>query len=524
MNRVQIIGAGLAGISAAITLAKKNIQSNLISLQPSERAQSVLAEGGINAALNTMNEADDYQKHYQDTLKAGCFIADEEAVLNMTKMAPEIVDFLDGIGVPFEKKDGIIQLRNFGGQKNKRTAYVKSSVGKSIMTALINEARKYEVRGLIHRYSNHEFNQLIIDADNKVVGVTITNNFDNKSTSLFGAVLLAFGGMSGLFAGETTGTTSNTSDALAKVFKQGVTLSNLEMIQYHPTTIGISGKRCLISEAARGEGARLFIYKNKKPWYFMEEKYPELGNLMPRDIISREIYFCKRNPECDNQVYLDLTVIDKSILESRLSDLCEEIIYYMGINPKKKPIPIDPAIHYFMGGIAVDCDHRANYEGLYAAGECCSQYHGANRLGGNSILGALCGGIIAANHISRNQVNLEKDNLPVEDVNLDVVRPLVERNICDILKRSLGIVRNENDLKAGILEIEQLAQEKDLNKKEINRTILAKAILLSALYRKESRGAHYREDYPELDEGLRKTTVASYKGGIKIGYNKEGQS
>lgn len=523
MEKVQIIGAGLAGLSAAIELAKNGIYSNLISLQPSERAQSVLAEGGINAAINTMGENDNYRLHYEDTKKAGCNIADESAIMGLAKNAPEIIAMLDSIGVPFYKVNGIIQSRNFGGQKKKRTAFVKSSTGKSIMSALISEARKYEHEGLIKRYSRHEFIMLNLDTDNRAVGVKIIDIFTRKQVDLCGPVILAFGGMSGLFYQRTTGTTSNTSDALAQVYVQGMTLSNLEMIQYHPTTIGISGKRCLVSEAARGEGARLFINRNGKPWYFMEEKYPELGNLMPRDVIAREMFFCIEDKECDGQVYLDLRDIKKEVINKKLPDLCEEMKYYLGIDPRKKPIPVDPGIHYFMGGILVDINHRTNVERVYAAGECCSQYHGANRLGGNSLLGAIYGGLVAAKHIILNPEVLNiglcdnKINSYKEEIDKNI-NPDIALKIAQILSDTLGIVRNQKTMSEGIEEIKKLRKSYSLNNWENNRTILAETILLSAIYRRESRGAHYRMDYPKLDENLTKVTIAKCKGEIELAY------
>ena len=260
---VNIIGAGLAGLSAAITLAEKGISCNLVSNYPSERAQSVMAEGGINGALDTMGEGDNVENHFADTMKAGGDIADEAAVRGLTNAAPEIIRYLGGLGVPFNLKDNLIQQRNFGGQKKKRTAYAKSSTGKVLMTALIDEVRKYEAIGLVKRYSHHEFLELRLDDDGGVCkGVEIRDNYTDRVYYLRGSVILATGGMAGVFRGVTTGTTANTGDVTAKVFSQGVRLSNLEMIQYHPTTIEIADKVCLVSEAARGEGGRLFIYKD----------------------------------------------------------------------------------------------------------------------------------------------------------------------------------------------------------------------------------------------------------------------
>ena len=407
---VNIIGAGLAGLSAAISLAKSGIACNLISNFPSERAQSVMAEGGINGALNTMGEEDNTENHFEDTMRAGCYIADEAMVRGLTENAPDIIRYLSSIGVPFNLKKDIIQQRNFGGQKKKRTAYAKSSTGKVIMTALIDEARKYEVVGLIRRYSHHEFLRLRLEDNGKTCkGVEIRDSYTDKFYYIEGKVILASGGFTGVFKGLTTGTTANTGDVTAKVFSQGVRLGNLEMIQYHPTTIGIADKVCLVSEAARGEGGRLFIYRNNEKWFFMEEKYPELKNLMPRDVVSREMCFVSRDNE-NTQVYLDMTGLSKEVWSERLPDLREEIIHYLGIDPKKKPIPVSPGIHYFMGGIDVDRYSRSSMNKLYAVGETsCNGVHGRNRLASNSLLESLVFAKRAACHIGANRDDKDTD-------------------------------------------------------------------------------------------------------------------
>ena len=522
---VNIIGAGLAGLSAAISFAKSGITCNLISNFPSERAQSVMAEGGINGALNTMGEEDNTENHFEDTMRAGCYIADEAMVRGLTENAPDIIRYLGSIGVPFNLKKNVIQQRNFGGQKKKRTAYAKSSTGKVIMTALIDEARKYETLGLIRRYSHHEFLRLRLENDGKTCkGMEIRDSYTDKYYYLEGQVILASGGFAGLFKGLTTGTTANTGDVTAKVFSQGVRLGNLEMIQYHPTTIEIADKVCLVSEAARGEGGRLFIYKNNEKWFFMEEKYPELKNLMPRDVVSREMYFVSRDNE-NAQVYLDMTGLNKEVWAERLPDLREEIIHYLGIDPKNKPIPVSPGIHYFMGGIDVDIEHKTNVENLFAAGECCLAYHGANRLGGNSLLGAIYGGRKAAETIitlvrKEEKTDKNSESATIQDITTDVEKYKTEFEnakesfiieVRDILFKAMCIVRNEKMLSEGMTALDKLSN-RDLNEREKDRLRLAKALILSALYRKESRGANYREDYPERNDEYKGMTKAIING------------
>lgn len=488
-------------MSAAIALAEREIPVNLISLLPSERAQSVLAEGGINGALNTMGEEDTPSNHFYDTMQAGVQIADPQAVKGLTDHAPGILQDLKRLGVPFNLKNEQIQQRNFGGQKKKRTAYARSSTGKVLMTALIDEARKYEVRGLIRRYSHHELIKLWISSADKgkcCLGAWVLDHWTEQKQLLEGPVLMASGGMNGLFPGVTTGTLSNSGAAAALAFSQGVRFSNLEMIQYHPTTIQITGKRCLISEAARGEGGRLFVLRDGRPWYFMEEKYPELGNLMPRDVVSREMVFT------GSRVCLDMRELSRETWKKKLPDLREEVKHYLGIDPAKDPVPVEPGIHYFMGGIDVDVRHRTSIPGLYAAGECCSQYHGANRLGGNSTMGAIYGGRVAAGTMAEDLEHpaAEKDHTP-EPPSWKPVPDLFREQVKDILLPALGIVREDTAIQEAISGIDQmLAGITDVPEEsgEYRHLMLAKGILMSAAFRKESRGAHYRKDYPLKDD------------------------
>lgn len=510
--RFNIIGAGLAGLSAALTLAQAGEKCNLISYAPSERAQSVMAEGGINAALDTMGEYDTVEEHYEDTMKGGVYLADPNAVWELCSHAPEIVRELDRLGVPFSHNEKGIVERSFGGQKKKRTAYVKSSTGKMLMTAMIDAVRKYEVQGLVTRYPRHQLIDISIK-DNMLSGVTIQDRFTSEPTFLHGKTILALGGMAGLFDGMTTGSAHNTSDAQAMLFEKGVEFANLESVQYHPTTIGISGKRLLISEAARGEGGRLFVRRNGEPWYFMEEKYPELKNLMPRDVVSAEMVNVTARGDCEGQVYLDMTGIEKKVWQTRLSDLRDQCMHYVDIDPVRYPVPVAPGIHYFMGGVYVDEHHRTNIGGLYAAGECACQYHGANRLGGNSLLGAIYGGKVAAES-AMNSTELRESNESVKnDVYSGDVPPILAKKISTILYRSLPIIRSEQDMLTAKTELGSLLANPH-SIAEHRRIILALAMVESALNRKESRGAHKREDFPERDdEHFRKLSIVQMQDG-----------
>ena len=507
---INIVGAGLAGLSAAFTLAEAGKKCRLISAQPSERAQSVLAEGGINAALDTMGEGDTPMLHFEETMKGGCYLADPNAVRALTENAPDIVRKLLKIGVPFNRNDdGSIMLRSFGGQKKKRTAFAKSSTGKIIMTALVDEVRKYEARGLVMRMPHHTFIRLIVNAG-KCEGVCIREDHTGKLSDLYGNVIMCCGGLNGFFPEITTGTVTNSGNAAAVLFAQGVRFANLEMIQYHPTTMGIYGKRCLISEAARGEGGRLFSEKDGVRRYFMEEKYPVLKNLMPRDVVSREMY---SELQSGAKTYLDMTEIPDAVWDKKMSDLREEIMHYFPLDPKKQPIPVEPAIHYFMGGIYVDKRHESSMRGLYAAGECACQYHGANRLGGNSMLGALFGGMTAAKTAENDGNRDVREFRGMESYDCTASPQFVKKS-GEILAHGLGIVRCENDISDALKELHSLDCLCGI---DLARRGLAVAMLMSALKRSESRGAHYRSDFPETNDEYRKTTVSRYENGaVKI--------
>ena len=509
---VNIIGAGLAGLSAALTFARAGKTCNLISSMPSERAQSVLAEGGINAALDTMGENDSVAEHFADTMRGGCFMESESAVRQLTDNAPEVVRELVRLGVPFQSEKGRLILRNFGGQKKKRTAYAKSSTGKMLMSALIDEVRKYESQGLVKRYDHHELTDMKV-SEGKLEYIEILDTYTKKIYTLSGCTILCTGGLNGFFEGATTGTTQNSGNAAALAFYYGAQMANLEFIQYHPTTVKISDKCMLISEAARGEGGRLFTIEGGRKRYFMEEKYPQSGNLMPRDVISREIAMMKRE-DPERKFYLDLSGIDKDTWKNKLSDLKKEVASYLRIDPEKEPVPIEPGIHYFMGGIRVDDEHKSSIQGLYAAGEAACKYHGANRLGGNSMLGAILGGRIAAESAMHSLSLVEIRE--TENMQTGESSAAVRKDLSEILLSALGVLREEESLQKAQKELEALHRKATQPMDQI-RICLAEAMLTSALVRKESRGAHVRLDYPKtLMEYQKQTVVKRENGKITI--------
>lgn len=538
-HKMIVVGAGFAGLSAAIKAAENGFEVALISPMPSERSQSVMAAGGMNAVLNTKGESDTFKDHIEDTVRSAQGIASEKAITKMVHAAPKIVERLIKEGVLFSRMDnGKLDLRKFGGQKKARTAFSSSGTGKQIITGLNQVIRKYEVSGKIVRYSNHTYIRLVEDEDGAVVGCVIRDNQEGKFIVLNGkAVIIATGGFNGIM-GNTTGSVNNTGAVTANLFYNGVEMANLEFVQYHPTTVYVSGKRLLISEAARSEGGRLFAIRNGERWYFMEEWFPGVGALVSRDQCSKSIYRAlKMLPDGEKHVYLDMTFFEEKIFKTKLAETRSDCIKYLKLDPMRDVIPVYPGIHYFMGGIKVDHEHRTSKMGLYAAGECACQYHGANRLGGNSVLGALFGGLAAAetaahdNHTFYSNEELElfnKKALSRLDQNLKKVVikpkqysiPATQMAMQKIMNECLGIERKEATLLDGIYRIDELFNErikdnydetssyyKNLQVKE--RWVLSKAILLCALGRKESRGSHMREDFPmQDDEKYAKITIA----------------
>ncbi len=520
MGRVVIIGSGLAGLSCAHALAERGISSWLVSPQRSERAASVLAEGGINAALDVMGEGDTWQQHFEDTMSAGRWLADARSVAGLCHGAPDVVRSLIGLGVPFQTEGGSLVQRPFGGQRKKRTTFVGSSTGKMLVTALVDAVRRHEAAGLVERLAHHELVQLAIDGG-ACRGAWVRDVRTGELSGLMGPVVLASGSYGGLFGPRTTGSATNTGDVAAIALAQGVELANLEFIQYHPTTIPISGKRLLVSEAARGEGGRLFVTRDGERWYFMEELYPELGNLMPRDVVSREEVRQLADPANDGHIYLDMTGLSQAVWESRLHDLRDELIRYVGADPATTPVEVEPGIHYCMGGILVDEGHATNVAGLFAAGECACAYHGANRLGGNSLLGAIYGGARAAASV----VELDLDGFA--DVSGDApgdgfsrgsadAEVALDAEIAEAAFSALGVVRDEATLEQGVKTIEDVAGRAGTARTR-RRAQLALASLGCALGRRESRGAHTRSDYPETLDDYRRTSVVRLSQG-KLAY------
>ena len=416
MKEVLIIGSGISGMMCAVRCAEKGMHVTLVSPFPSERSQSVMAAGGINAVRTEHEQGDSIESHIEDTLKGGCYINGKQAVKGLCENASGIINYLESIGTVFSiDENGQPMRRAFGGQSHKRTYYCGSSTGKQIVSALVMEIRRFEAAGIITRRLGSCFHSALI-RDGKCYGAVF---FDEHTYSLEAvyadATVIATGGQNALF-GKTTGSTQCDGYTAGKLFMQGAVLKNLEFIQYHPTTLETSQKRMLISEAARGEGGRLLYFDTKSGKeglsqsvpgenhriYFMEDKYGSNGNLMTRDIVSREIQATGKD------VFLDVSFLEKTIIDKRLPEIRDLCKKYRNIDITQEPIPVSPSVHFFMGGLAVHLNHETNIRNLYAIGECASMYHGANRLGGNSLLAAVYSGSVASDSISgRNCVGFD---------------------------------------------------------------------------------------------------------------------
>ena len=541
MKKVLIVGSGIAGLSCAISCAEKGMEATLVSPFPPERSQSVLAAGGINAVINSGETSDSIESHIEDTLKGGCFIAGENAVKGLCESAPDILRWLVKLGTVFTTdSDGSVCRRAFGGQSHRRTCYCGSATGKQIVTALVMEARRYEGLGLIKRRLWTDFYCTLI-RDGVCYGALFYNEATGAPEIITAdSVVIATGGQNALF-GKTTGSKSCDGYAAGRLFMQGVELKNLEFIQYHPTTMATDQKMMLVSEAARGEGGRLYYEENGKRVYFMEDKFGEKGNLMPRDIVSRCI------EETGREVFLDISFLGRDKIMKRLPEVYELCMKYRGIDVSKESIPVSPSVHFFMGGIAVKNNHETNIRNLYAIGECASIYHGANRLGGNSLLAAIYGGKMAASSIdSRTFDKADIDfSAEVKEAS-DKLRSMRESKstypvmyirdmLTESMQENLGIVRSSEKLDKGLDDISfylSVAEKIHYDSSELayfgyslpGILTLAKATLLCAKSRQESRGAHYRSDFPDTKEEWKAATIISFDDGAYRTYlDKEGK-
>lgn len=559
-KQVIVVGGGLAGLMTTIKVAEAGGQVDLFSVVPVKRSHSVCAQGGINGAVNTKGEGDSTAEHLDDTVYGGDFLGNQPPIKGMCDAAPGIIYMLDRMGVPFNRTaEGLLDFRRFGGTKHHRTAFAGATTGQQLLYALDEQVRRYESEGLVNKFEGWEFMRLIRDDEGKTCGIVAVNNVTMEVKAFRSdAVVFATGGP-GLIFGKSTNSSINTGSAMAILYQQGAHYANGEFIQVHPTAIPGADKLRLMSESARGEGGRVWTYKDGKPWYFLEEMYPAYGNLVPRDIATRAIFkVCtemKLGINGENMVYLDLSHIDSKVLDRKLGGILDIYEKYVGEDPHKVPMKIFPAVHYSMGGMWVDFKHQSNIPGTFGAGECEYQYHGANRLGANSLLSCIYSGMIAGPESLKYISGVKKSAHDLPSTLFDREEKLVKDQIDSVKKmsgsenaykmwESLGtemtnnvtIVRYNKNIEKTVGWLGELRARWDKigvydQSGWVNRDLLftinlknmidlARAIAQGAFQRNESRGAHYKPDFPDRDdEKFMKTTIADYTpDGPKISY------
>jgi len=564
-QRVVIVGGGLAGLAAAMKLAENGIAVDLLSLTPVKRSHSVCAQGGINSVnALTRQQGDNEWLHFDDSVYGGDFLQHQPPVKEMAYWGPKIIDLMDRLGVPFNRTpEGFRDQRRFGGTLFKRTAFSGATTGQQLLYALDEQVRRWEAEGLIKKYEFWDFLAPILD-DNGVTRGCIAQDLVSMEIRSFpaDAVIIASGGC-GLIYGRSTMSMVCTGSAASRCMQAGAKYGNPEFIQVHPTAVPGADKLRLMSESARGEGGRVWVPRKPQDardprqipqaerYYFLEERYPKYGNLVPRDIATREIFnVCtaeglsvEKERLC---VYLDVTHIPREALDRKLGGILEIYEKFQGVDPREVPMKIFPAVHYSMGGLWVDYEkssdgglvlgsprnQQTNIPGLYAIGECDYQYHGANRLGANSLLSCIFSGLIVAPSVEAKLKSLkgsaaadqpaslfDRERKRHQDAHDKLLnRPGGNENPYQLhqelglgMTKSATVVRHNNQLQETLSQVQDLEQR--VKKCSLSDTgtwsnqnvvftkalrdmfPLAKAILQGALQRDECRGAHYKPDF-----------------------------
>ena len=568
-QRVIVVGGGLAGLWATIRIAERGFAVDLFSLFPVKRSHSCCAQGGINAVLDVKGENDSIEQHIVDTIKGGDYLADQPPIKNLCGEAPGVIRTFDRMGVTFSRtSEGIMDQRLFGGVKNRRTAFAGATTGQQLLYAADEQVRAHEANGAVTKYESWDFLSLVLDDQGVCRGATAMDlNTMKVHAFRADAVIIATGGLA-LIYGRSTMSSNSTGAPAARVYQQGAKFANGEFIQFHPTGMPGHDKNRLMSEACRGEGGRIWVPRTpgetrdpldipeEERFYFLEEWYPAYGNTVPRDVASRAICRAVRHMGLgvggQDIVYLDLTHLPKDFLETRLGGILEMYRTFLGEDPCTRPMKIFPATHYSMGGLWVNYEkdeqtggmvhvhpknHATSIPGLYAAGECDFAYHGANRLGANSLLSASYSGQVAGDAAVAYAKGLKKngDGLPdsafeserkrQEDVNRAVISSdggenpfAMHRELGDLMRDLVFVERSNEGLdKAldGIAKFKDRAKNMSLDDRgsRTNQSlswarqvqdmiVLAEAIAKGARMRDECRGSHYKAEFElKIPEG-----------------------
>ena len=564
-QRVAVVGGGLAGLAATMKLCELGVAVDLFSLVPVKRSHSVCAQGGINSCNDQTRQLGDSEwKHFDDTVYGGDFLNHQPPVNEMALWAPKVIDLMDRLGVPFNRTDeGYIDRRRFGGTLYKRTAFSGATTGQQLLYGLDEQVRRWESQGLVRKFEYWDFQSPILDNSGVCRGLVAQDMTSMEIRAFPADVVVVASGGPGLIFGRSTMSMMCNGAAASRCFQQGAKYGNGEFIQVHPTAIPGADKLRLMSESARGEGGRVWVPRTAQDtrspgdipeserYYFLEERYPEYGNLVPRDIATREIFdICVNDGLSVEQdrlcVYLDLTHISKAELDRKLGGILDIYQKFQGVDPRVNPMKIFPAVHYSMGGLWADYERtsdgrltvgsprnqQTSIENLYAIGECDYHYHGANRLGANSLLSCIFSGLFVAPGIKNKLESLastsneasstvyEKAEESQRAAHQELLQREGDRNenpyrihqeLGDVMTKAATVVRRNDQLEAAYETICDLADrakrcalsdtgnwtnQNVLFWKSLNDMFpLAKTIVKGALQRDECRGAHYKPDF-----------------------------
>ena len=578
-SRVIVVGGGLAGLGAAVKAAELGVQVDLFSIVPVKRSHSVCAQGGINAC-NEIARQQGYSEHehFDESIYGGDFLANQPPVYEMAHWAPRIIDLLDRMGVPFNRtKEGQRDLRLFGGSLYKRTHFAGATTGQQLIYAFDEQVRRFETEGKVTKYEHWEFLRPVVDGSGAAQGIVAQDLRTMQIRAFRGdAVVMATGGC-GLVFGKSTNSVMCTGAAASRCYQHGAFYANGEFIQVHPTAIPGADKLRLMSESARGEGGRVWVPRAKgdtrdprqipdaERWYFLEEKYPKYGNIVPRDIATREIFeVCVKlgmGVAGQNQVYLDLTHLGREYMDRKLGGIVDIYRKFVGEEPSEVPMRIFPGMHYSMGGLWTTYTAKpdskgmvpgapnsmmTNVPGLYAFGEVNYQYHGANRLGANALLscifdGLFCGAGVASFVKDRKETASQAPAAMFDDgvkAEQGIVSALVDgkgtenpyligKEMGEEMTAACTVVKDEQRLlqaRGKIAELRERFSRVRLSDTGLwtnqnlsharavgDMLLIADAIVEGSLERRESRGSHFRTDFPERNDAeFLRTTVAKF--------------
>lgn len=544
---VLIIGAGAAGIRTAIELRQQNVNCLVLGKRKHGDAHTIWAAGGINAALGSLDQEDRWDIHAADTFREGHFINCATAVEKVCKDGPARVKELQDWGCPFNlTDDGKINQRYFGAQSYRRTCFVGDRTGEAILQTLVHKAKELKIP-----YRDNVFITKLFTENDTCWGALGLDLGTGRYLLFKGkAVVLAAGGYSGLYERHSSRKDENTGDGPALALDAGTVLKDMEMVQFHPTGMvfpeDYEGR--LVTEATRGEGGRLFNAVGER---FMQKYSPEYMELDARDVVARAIFqeIKEGRGTVRNAVYLDISHKEEAFIKERLPKIYSQF-KSLGIDITKEAMEIAPTAHYSMGGVDIDFNSGAtSVKGLFAVGETTAGLHGANRLGGNSLLETLVLGKICGEHL----VNFVKENREIPHSS-EAVRDQIEyleqlkntregenplqqiRKLQKLMWNSAGILREGRVLKEALRELKEMKQQLNrikVNHSEKGATIvnalnlkfmipIAEAVICSAYIRQESRGAHFRKDFSETKKNWKRNILCrkSKTGELEFSYRK----